>query len=51
MGRKRYLFFDIDGTLVGFDGKMPASTQEALRRAKVNGHKLFLCTGRCRTQI
>lgn len=49
--KKKILFFDIDGTLVGFDGKMPASTQEALRRAKENGHKLFLCTGRCRTQI
>ena len=49
--KEKILFFDIDGTLVGFDGKMPASTQEALRRAKENGHKLFLCTGRCRTQI
>lgn len=48
---RRLLFFDIDGTLVGFDQKMPASAQEALRRAKENGHKLFLCTGRCRTQI
>lgn len=49
--KEKILFFDIDGTLVGFDGKMPDSTQEALRRAGENGHKLFLCTGRCRTQI
>lgn len=49
--KQKLLFFDIDGTLVGFDQKMPASTKEALRRAKENGHKLFLCTGRCRTQI
>lgn len=48
---RKLLFFDIDGTLVGFDQKMPVSAQEALRRAKENGHKLFLCTGRCRTQI
>ena len=48
---RKLLFFYIDGTLVGFDQKMPASAQEALRRAKENGHKLFLCTGRCRTQI
>lgn len=49
--KEKLLFFDIDGTLVGFDQKMPASTREALYRAKENGHKLFLCTGRCRTQI
>lgn len=49
--RSRLLFFDIDGTLVGFDQKMPASTREALFRAKERGHRLFLCTGRCRTQI
>ena len=49
--KEKLLFFDIDGTLVGFDQKMPASTKEALLRAKANGHKLFLCTGRCRTQI
>ena len=48
---KKLLFFDIDGTLVGFDGKMPASTAEALQRAHAGGHRLFLCTGRCRTQI
>ena len=47
----KLLFFDIDGTLVGFDQKMPASTREALFRAREKGHRLFLCTGRCRTQI
>lgn len=47
----KLLFFDIDGTLVGFDGRMPDSTVKALRIARENGHKCFLCSGRSRNQI
>lgn len=47
----KILFFDIDGTLVGFDGKMSESTCLALNKAKENGHKIFLCTGRSLNQI
>ncbi|MCM1505187.1 MAG: Cof-type HAD-IIB family hydrolase [Muribaculum sp.] len=43
----RALFFDIDGTLVSFKThKVPDSTVEALKRAKRNGHKIFISTGR-----
>ena len=42
----KILFFDIDGTLVGFDGKMSESTKLALREARKNGHKIFLWTMR-----
>jgi Cof subfamily protein (haloacid dehalogenase superfamily) len=47
----KLLFFDIDGTLVGFDGRIPESTYRALDMAKSNGHKIFICTGRSRCQI
>lgn len=47
----KLLFFDIDGTLVDFGGKMPESTSLALRKARENGHKCFLCTGRSYNQI
>lgn len=47
----KLLFFDIDGTLVGFDGRIPDSTVKALQIARENGHKCFLCTGRSRNQI
>jgi hypothetical protein len=47
----KLLFFDIDGTLVGFDGKIPQSTYTALDMARSNGHKVFICTGRSRCQI
>ena len=47
--RKRYLFFDIDGTLMtgGYEnGYIPESTQKALRRLRENGHFLAIATGR-----
>lgn len=43
----KYIFLDIDGTL--FSPKIngvPYSAMEALKKAKANGHKLFVCTGR-----
>ena len=41
------LFFDIDGTLVSFQThEIPPSTILALTQAKVNGHRVFIATGR-----
>lgn len=47
------LFFDIDGTLITLDERhmMPESTKEALHKAKQNGHKIFINSGRVRTSI
>ncbi len=43
---KRLLFFDIDGTLA-IPGQTPSKeTVNAIRSARTNGHKAFLCTGR-----
>ncbi len=44
---KKLVFLDIDGTLLP-PGEMavPESAVDAMRRARANGHKLFLCTGR-----
>lgn len=43
------LFFDVDGTLVSFNTHaIPASTLDALRRAKERGVKIFTATGRPR---
>lgn len=47
------LFFDIDGTLLTLDDKhiLPDSTKDALYKAKENGHKIFINTGRVKTAI
>lgn len=47
----KVLFFDIDGTLIDYDGKMPASTYLALERARSNGHQIVICSGRARYQM
>ena len=47
--RKRYLFFDIDGTLLagGYENSyIPDSTREAIRRLRESGHFLAIATGR-----
>ena len=43
----RLIFLDIDGTFIE-PGRTeaPASAAEAVRAARANGHKVFLCTGR-----
>lgn len=45
------LFFDVDGTLVNFQGKMLESARTALKRAQKNGHQIVLCSGRSKIQI
>ncbi len=40
------LFFDLDGTLLDSDKKIPASAVAALTAARSKGVKVFVCTGR-----
>lgn len=47
----KILFFDIDGTLIDYDGKMPASTKIALEQARLEGHQIVICSGRARYQM
>lgn len=47
----KYLFFDIDGTLIGKSKKVTEKNKEAITLARQNGHKAFLCTGRAPVSI
>ncbi len=42
----KHVFLDIDGTLVGYDSKIPDSALEALKEAQRNGHKMIISSGR-----
>ena len=42
----KYIFLDIDGTLVGYDSKIPESALKALNLAQAKGHKVFIASGR-----
>ncbi len=48
---KKIIFLDIDGTIRDFDGHVPASAAEAIQKAKSNGHKVCISTGRPLCQI
>lgn len=47
----KYIFFDIDGTLVGETKRVTEKTRAAIQKAKENGHHVFICTGRAPTSI
>lgn len=47
----KYVFLDVDGTLVNFKSQIPESAVKALREAQKNGHKMIICTGRQKSQI
>jgi len=48
---KKLIFLDIDGTLINYRQKAPASGLRAVMQAKENGHGIYLCTGRNKAQI
>ncbi|MGL4665867.1 MAG: HAD family hydrolase, partial [Clostridium butyricum] len=49
---KSIIFFDIDGTLLSETTHIvPESTKLALKKAKDNGHLLFINTGRASSNI
>ena len=51
MTNKKYIFFDIDGTILTAESEVPPSTKKALKMAQENGHEIFINTGRSRTIV
>ena len=47
---KNLLLFDVDGTLVSYDGIVPQSCKDALKQAKDHGHYVFVVTGRTKNR-
>ena len=45
MRKKKYFFFDIDGTLA-IHGVIPEGNLKALKLLQDQGHLTFICTGR-----
>ncbi|XEC97237.1 Cof-type HAD-IIB family hydrolase [Paenibacillus tarimensis] len=42
----KMIFFDIDGTLLDHDKRLPQSTKDAIRQLQSNGHRVAIATGR-----
>lgn len=47
----KILFLDVDGTLVDYSGRLPASAVIAVRQARQNGHRVYICTGRSEAEV
>lgn len=47
----KVIFIDVDGTLVDYEGRLPESAAEAIRRARQNGHRVYISTGRSKAEV
>ena len=47
----KIIFIDVDGTLVDYENRLPDSAVEAIRQARKNGHKVYICTGRSKAEV
>lgn len=48
---KKYVFIDIDGTLLSHQMGIPDSTKQAIVLARSNGHKIYINTGRTKSAV
>lgn len=51
MSTRKILLLDVDGTIVDYDGDIPASCVAAIRAARAAGHLVYMCTGRSRAEV
>lgn len=47
----KILFIDVDGTLVDYETNLPESAVEAIRKARQNGHRVYISTGRSKAEV
>lgn len=47
----KILFLDVDGTLVNYENQIPESAIRAVRQARANGHRVYICTGRSKAEV
>ena len=44
-------FIDVDGTLLDYENNLPESAVKAIREARANGNKVYICTGRSEAEV
>ncbi|EGJ27857.1 HAD family hydrolase [Streptococcus porcinus] len=48
---RKIIFLDVDGTLVDYANNLPQSAFNAIKKARRNGHLIYVCSGRSRAEI
>ncbi len=51
MSDRKILLIDVDGTLVDYQTRLPESAAVAIKKARENGHKVYICTGRSEAEV
>lgn len=51
VGMGKIIFIDVDGTLLDYENNLPKSALTAIRTARKNGHKVYICTGRSEGEV
>lgn len=51
MANSKIIFIDVDGTLLDYSNNLPDSATKAIRQARQNGHKVYICTGRSKAEV
>lgn len=46
----KIVFLDVDGTITDYDNNIPNSCKRAIRLARANGHRVYMCTGRSKAE-
>ncbi len=47
----KIVFMDVDGTLLDYESRLPDSARDAIRQARKNGHRVYICTGRSEAEV
>lgn len=47
----KIIFLDVDGTLVDYENRLPESAVKAIRKARENGHRVYISTGRSKAEV
>lgn len=47
----KIIFLDVDETVTDYENRIPESAIAAIRRARQNGHRVYICTGRSRAEV
>lgn len=47
----KIIFLDVDGTLIDYENNLPDSAVGAIRKARANGHRVYICTGRSKAEV
>lgn len=48
---RKIIFIDVDGTLVDYENNLPKTAVQAIKSARNNGHKVYICTGRSKAEV